>query len=154
MPPSSRQKVAEGTVCDKEDPQSDFPRCVEQAEVCHWLWDSLPVTSQLSRHLCRPQRLSLEPALVPVAPEATAHQNSKSGETTSKQSSCFLILAADSGFPKEKHGSCQWPSNRFARPRNKPCGSFLHHWNKRRILPSGKAHIAVKQIIRGHLTPT
>lgn len=51
------------------------------------------------------------------------------------------------GFAEEKHGSCHWPSNRFARPRNKPYRSFLHHWNKRQILPSGKAHIAMEQML-------
>lgn len=37
------------------------------------------------------------------------------------------------------------PQNRFARPRNKPYRSFLHHWNKRQILPSGNALTSVKQ---------
>lgn len=45
------------------------------------------------------------------------------------------------------------PQNRFARPRNKPERSFLHHWNKRQIRPSGNALTAVKQT-GGHVTAT
>lgn len=138
--PGFCQKVAEGTVTKKIH-NLIFPvvwnrqRCVTGCGTASlWPPNSAWTSAVRSSSLWSP---------VPVTPETTAHQNSKCRETKSKQS-FYLILAANI---RDLHGSCHRPSDRFARPRNKPYRPFLHHWNKRRILPSGKVHIAMKEIL-------
>ena len=114
------------------------------------LWDGLPMTSRLactSASAAAPAG-SLRWQPVPITLESPDLLFWWAVATKSKAELLLLNPACKGlGFPKEKHGSCHWPSDRFARPRNKPYGSLLHHWKKRQLLPSGKAHTATKQDI-------